>query len=267
MSPRRLLLRTGVLLYLALLLALPLATLLVRTFTHGPGPVLAALTSPDALSALGLSLLITAVAVPLNALFGLGLALAVAHHRMPWPRLAAALANLPLALSPVVAGLGLFLLYGRTGLFGGLLAVHGVQVLFAPPGMILATVFVTLPFVLRAVLPVLEGRGRDEEEAAATLGAPALAIFWRVTLPRIRQALAYGAVLTAAFAMGEYGAVSIVSGQVLGVTETLTIHAAIAYSAFDLPGTFATSLLLLLASTLLLIAMRALRPEEVAHVD
>jgi len=266
MRPRRLALRSAVLIYLAVILLAPLVMVVARTFAGGVLPVLRALLSPDTLKALALTLEVTAIAVPCNTVFGVLSALALSRPGLPARTLLGAVADLPLALSPVVVGFALFLLYGRTGWFGGLLAAHGLRVLFAPSGMVLATIFVTLPFVLREVLPVLRAAGPDQEEAAATLGATAWQAFWRVTFPRIRSAIAYGMVLTAAFSLGEYGAVSIVSGQIVGVTETMTIHVQLAYESFDMPGAYATALVLLLLAVLLLVSMQVLRPKEAAHV-
>src|SRR5881396_3088713 len=208
-------LRFGALSYLALLLLLPVGLVFYRTFEHGFHPAWAAVTNPQALHALWLTLLIAAIAVPLNTLFGVTLAIALVRHRFPGRGLVNAIVDLPLALSPVVVGLSLYLLYGTGGWLSGF-ADHGIKVLFALPGMILATIFVSLPFVVREVVPVLREIGTDQEEAAATLGAGPFAIFRRVTLPAIRWAIAYGVVLTTARALGEFGAVSVVSGHVIG---------------------------------------------------
>src|SRR2546427_10167469 len=215
-------LRFGALGYLAFLLLVPVGLVFYRTFEHGFQPAWDAVTNPQALHALWLTLLIAAIAVPANTLFGVVLAIALVRHRFPGRGLVNAIVDLPLALSPVVVGLSLYLLYGTGGWLGGL-AGHGIKILFARPGMTLATIFVSLPFVVREVVPVLREIGTDQEQAAATLGAGALATFRRVTLPAIRWAIAYGVVLTTARSIGEFGAVSVVSGRISGKTETLTL--------------------------------------------
>ena len=191
--------------YLAVLLAAPVGFVFWRTFEHGVGPAWAAVTSHDAVHALKVTLILVAIAVPANTVFGLMCSLAIVRHRFPGAGIVNAVVDLPLALSPVVAGLALLLLYGRGGWLGG----HGV--LFALPGMVLASIFVSLPFVVREVVPVLREIGTEQEQAAATLGASAFQTFRRVTWPAIRWATAYGVVLTTARALGEFGAVSVVS--------------------------------------------------------
>src|SRR5512132_2369086 len=208
-------LRFGALGYLAFLLLLPVGLVFYRTFEHGFHPAWAAVTNPQALHALWLTLIIAAIAVPLNTLFGVVLAIALVRHRFPGRGLLNAVVDLPLALSPVVVGLSLYLLYGTGGWLGGL-AGHGIKILFSLPGMILATIFVSLPFVVREVMPVLQEIGTDQEEAAETLGATPWQTFWRVTLPAIRWGVTYGVVLATARALGEFGAVSVVAGNISG---------------------------------------------------
>lgn len=242
--------RWGSLAYLAAILVAPVSLIFWRAFEHGLHPFWAAISNPDAVHALKLTMEITAIVVPLNALFGVLCAIAIVRHRLPCMGLVNALVDLPLALSPVVVGLALYLLYGRGGWFGGL----PFQVLFALPSMVLATTFVSLPFVVREVVPVLREIGTQQEEAAATLGASAFTTFRRITLPAIRWAIAYGVVLTTARSLGEFGAVSIVSGGIAGRTQTLTQYVQASYENFDQTGAYAASVLLaLLAVTTLLL--------------
>ena len=255
-------LRAGVLAYLGLLLAAPVALVFWRTFEHGLRPVWAALSHPDAVHALWLTVLIAAITVPLNTLFGVLCALAIVRHRVRGFGLVNALVDLPLALSPVVVGLALFLLYGRGSLLGDALSAHGVRVLFSLPGMLLATIFVSLPFVVREVVPVLREIGTEAEEAAATLGASAFQTFRRVTLPAIRWAVTYGVVLTTARALGEFGAVSVVSGRIQGRTETLTLYVERSYEGFDPVGAYAGATVLALLAVCTLVAMTALQRKE-----
>jgi sulfate/thiosulfate transport system permease protein len=239
--------------YLTVILVAPVALIFWRAFEHGFHPFWAAISNPTATHALRLTLEVTLVAVPLNTVFGILCALAIVRHRFPGIGLVNAFVDLPLALSPVVVGLALYLLYGRDGWFGGL----PFQVLFALPAMVLATIFVSLPFVVREVVPVLREIGTDQEQAAATLGASALTTFRRVTLPAIRWAVAYGVVLTTARSLGEFGAVSIVSGGIAGRTQTLTQYVQASYENFDQTGAYAASVLLaaLAIATLLLMTV------------
>jgi sulfate transport system permease protein len=200
--------------------------------------------------------------VPLNTVFGIVCALLIVRHRFRGKGLLNAFVDLPLALSPVVVGLSLFLLYGRQGWFGGWLEDHDVQVLFALPGMVLSTVFVSLPFVCREVVPTLREIGEEQEQAARTLGANGLQTLRRITLPAIRWAVVYGVVLTAARCLGEYGAVAVVSGRVQGQTETATLRVEEGYDSFDLQGAYAISLVLALLAVLVLVAMTLLEPKE-----
>ena len=245
--------------YVAALLAVPVGLVFYRTFEHGLWPAWHAITSPDAVHALKLTLLITAIAVPLNTAFGVLAALVVVRSRPPGAGVMNAVVDLPLALSPVVVGLSLLILYGRGGWLGG----HNV--LFALPGMVLATVFVSLPFVVREVVPVLREVGTEQEQAATTLGASALQTFGRVTWPAIRWAVAYGVVLTTARSLGEFGAVSVVSGHLVGRTETLTLLVQDRYQDFDAAGAYAASVVLAMLAIVTLLAMTRLRPKEEAR--
>jgi sulfate transport system permease protein len=254
----RLSLRTFVLAYLSAILVVPVGLVAKRTFEHGFGPAWDAVSSPDGQHALWLTLKIAVIAVPLNTIFGVLCALAIVRRRFPGKGLLNAVVDLPLALSPVVVGLAMFILYGRDGWFAGL----PFQVLFALPAMVLATIFVSLPFVVREVVPVLREIGTDQEEAAATLGAGGFAIFRRVTFPAIRWAVAYGVILTTARAIGEFGAVAVVSGHIAGRTETLTLRVQDRYENFDQVGAYATSLLLALIAIATLTLMTSFRRKE-----
>ncbi len=236
-----------------------------RTFEHGFWPAWHSLTTPDARHAFWLTLLITAIAVPLNTVFGVVLALAIVRRRFAGRGVVNALVDLPLALSPVVVGFALFLLYSRTGWFGPWLSDHGIQVLFALPAMVLATIFVSLPFVVREVVPVLREIGEEQEQAAATLGASNWQTFWRVTLPAIRWGVAYGVVLTTARCLGEFGAVSVVSGRIQGQTETLTLHVEVAIQNFDVVGAYAASVVLAMIAVSTLVLLTVLKPKESAQ--
>jgi len=249
------LLRSAALGYLALILLGPVAMIAYRTFEHGIGPVWDALTTPAALHALYLSVAVTAIAVPINLVFGIIAGILLARRRMPAGSLVNLLINLPFAMSPVVIGLALFVLYGRTGWIGGWLAARGLQVLFSFPGIVLATAFVCLPFVVREVVPVLEELGDDQEQAAETLGANPMQTFWRITLPAMRWALVYGVVLSAARALGEFGAVSIVSGNIVGQTQTLPLLVEERFRDFDRTGAYSAGFLLAVISLLILFAM------------
>jgi sulfate/thiosulfate transport system permease protein len=243
--------------YVGALLLIPLAIVFKRAFGDGFAAAWEAVTTPAALHAFWLTILIAAVAVPCNTVFGILCALAIVRRRFRGHGLVNSAVDLPLALSPVVVGLALLLLYGREGWFGGWLLDHGYRVIFALPSMILATIFVSLPFVVREVVPVLREIGDEQEQAASTLGASSWQTFWRITLPAIRWGVAYGVVLTTARALGEFGAVSVVSGRISGRTETLTTHVGERFEAFDLVGAYAASvvLALLAMATLLLMTM------------
>lgn len=255
-------LRTAALGYLALILAIPVAMVFWRTFEQGFDDVWAALSSHEARHALWLTVLIALITVPLNTIFGVACALALVRGRFRGKGLLSTLVDLPLALSPVVVGLSLILVYGRTGWFGGWLADQGIRVIFALPGMVLATIFVSLPFVVREVVPVLEEIGDEQEQAAWTLGASPWTTFWRITLPAIRWGVAYGIVLTTARAIGEFGAVSVVSGRIAGRTQTLTQYVQERYEGFDLVSAYTASLVLAVLALLTLLAMTVFQRRE-----
>jgi sulfate transport system permease protein len=242
--------------YLAVLLVAPVGYVFWKTFQHGFGPAWDAVTTPDAVHALKVTVILTAIAVPANTIFGVLAALAIVRHRFPGAGIFNAAVDLPLALSPVVVGLALLLLYGRGGWLGG----HHIA--FALPGMVLATIFVSLPFVVREVVPVLREIGTEQEQAAATLGASWVQTFRRVTWPAIRWATAYGVVLTTARALGEFGAVSVISGRLTGQTESMTLYVQDRYQSFDEVGAYASSVVLALLAVLTLILMTRLKPKE-----
>lgn len=260
-------LRYLVLAYLAMLLLVPVAMIGYRTFEHGTGPVSHALTSHALGSALELSLLITVIAVPINVVFGVASGWLIARRRMPLPWLFNAIINLPFAMSPVIIGLAVFQLYGRTGWFGKYLFAHDIPVLFTWKAMVIATVFVSLPFVVREVVPVLEEIGTEQEQAAEVLGASAIQAFFRVTLPAIRWAVIYGTILTVARALGEYGAVNLVSSNFVGQSLTLPLYVDNRVNQLDPTSAYTAGLLLAVISLLILVGMtsfssRRHQPEE-----
>jgi len=240
--------------YLGLLLLAPVGMIFYKTFEHGLGPPVEAMTSPEALHAIQLTLLMVAVAVPLNTIFGVGCALLLVRRRWWGNSIVDGIINLPFAVSPIVVGLSLYLLYGNTGWFGPTMAEWGIQVLFSWPGMVLASIFVSLPFVVRETVPVLREIGTEQEQAASTLGANGWQTFWRITLPAIRWGVAYGVVLTTARVLGEFGAVTIVSGSISGETETMPLFVAKAFEQFQEEAAYAGAIVLaLLALTTLLL--------------
>jgi sulfate transport system permease protein len=255
---RKLLLRTIALGYLATLLAAPVLMIFYRTFEHGLTPVWNSITAPNAMHAFWLSLEIVAIAVPLNTIFGIGMALMLERGSF-WGRgLLGLLIDLPFAISPVVVGLSLVLVYGHTGWLGDWLAARGIQVIFSVPGMVIATAVVSLPFVVRETMPVLHELGTDAEQAAETLGAGPWQAFWRVTLPGIRWGVVYGVVLTTARALGEFGAVSIVSGRIEGQTQTLPLYVQDRFENFDTTGAYTAAVMLALLALGTLLAMNLL---------
>jgi sulfate transport system permease protein len=258
----RLTLRTLALCYLAVLLLVPVGMILFRTFENGVGPVWDSVTAADAVHAFWLTLAIAAITVPLNAAFGVMTAIALVRHDFPGKTALNAAIDLPFALSPVVIGLALVLVYGRTGWLGPFFDDAGIQIIFALPGMVLATIFVCVPFVVREVAPVLREIGTEQEEAGSTLGAGPFQVFWRVTLPAIRWALVYGVVLTTARAIGEFGAVSVVSGRIRGDTETLTLLVENRYESFDVSGAYAAALVLALIALATLFLMTLVKPRR-----
>ena len=248
--------------YLLFLLVLPVGLIAWRTFARGLAPVLTALTSPSAVHAFEVTLSVASWAVVANTIFGIGAAILLVRHRFPGKRILGALIDLPLAVSPVVVGLALILVYGRFAPAGGWLERHGLQVIFSLPGMVLATVFVSLPLVVRAIVPVLEELGEEQEQAAHTLGASGAQTFRRITLPGIRWALAYGVVLCLARALGEYGAVAVVSGRLVGQTQTLTLFVEERFQNFDQPAAFAAATALALMAIVILLLTKLLRPKD-----
>jgi sulfate transport system permease protein len=260
MSPNasRLGLRTIALGYLGALLVLPVGLVFYRTFEHGLAPAWDAVTTPEAQHAFWLTVVLVAIAVPANTIFGVGMALLIVRGRLRGRSFISALLDLPFAVSPVVIGLALILVYGRDGWFGGWLTDHGVRVIFSTPGMAIATIFVSLPFVVREVVPVLREIGTEQEEASRTLGASEWQTFWRVTLPAIRWGVAYGVILTTARALGEFGAVSVVSGKLAGQTQTATLLVEDRFQAFDLTGAYAASVVLALLAIGVILSMTLL---------
>jgi sulfate transport system permease protein len=254
-SPARLGLRAVALAYLGAILLVPVGVVLYKTLEPGLGDVWGSITTPAAQHAFWLTLTVAAIAVPLNTVFGIVTALVLVRGNVRGKRVIEALIDLPFAVSPVVVGLALLLLYGREGWFGPALTDAGIQIIFSTPGIVLATIFVCLPFVVREVAPVLREIGDEQEQAAATLGASRWQAFWRVTLPAIRWGVVYGVVLSTARAIGEFGAVSIVSGKISGETETLTLLVEKRFNNFDLAGAFAASALLAVIALATLAAM------------
>jgi sulfate transport system permease protein len=252
------------LLFLAIFLVVPLLAVFTFAFQKGWEAYVAAIREPETQSAMWLTLTAAGIAVPLNLVFGLAAAWLIAKFRFRGRSLLISLIDLPFSVSPVIAGLIFVLLFGRQGWLGPWLAEHGLQIIFAVPGIVLATVFVTFPFVVREVLPVMEAQGSDEEEAALTLGASGWRIFLRVTLPKVKWGVLYGVILCNARAMGEFGAVSVVSGHVRGVTTTLPLHAEILYNEYDFVGAFAVASLLTLLALVTLVVKKYVEWRSVA---
>jgi sulfate transport system permease protein len=230
--------------FLGFFLVLPLIAVFDEALKQGLPLFLEALPTPDALAAMQLTLLIAAIAVPLNIVFGIAASWAITKFRFPCRNLLITFIDLPFSVSPVVSGLVFVLLFGANGWFGPWLMEHGLKVIFAVPGMVLATVFITFPFVARELIPLMLEQGKDDEEAALSLGASGWQTFWHVTLPNIRWGLLYGVLLCNARAMGEFGAVSVVSGHIRGETNTMPLHVEILYNEYDFVGAFAVASLL-----------------------
>lgn len=255
-------LRLIVVAYVGILVLLPLTVMLWRTFGHGLGAFVDSITAGEAVHALGLSMQVATTAVVINTVFGIGIALLLTRYDFPGRRALSAFIDLPVSVSPVIVGLALILVYGSDGWFGSALATVGIQVIYATPGMVLATCFVSLPLVVREVVPVLEEIGLDQEQAARSLGAGPWQRFWRITLPSIRWALAYGVVLSLARALGEYGAVRVVSGNIGGQTQTLPLLASQRFQDFDESGAYAVAFVLVAIAVACIVVVAVLRPKE-----
>ncbi len=239
--------------YLAAFLVLPLISVFVEALRHGLEAYYAALVEPDALSAIRLTLLVSAIAVPANVVFGLAASWAIAKFEFPAKSFLITLIDLPFSVSPVISGLVYVLLFGAQGFFGPWLAAHHIQIIFAVPGIVLATIFVTFPFVARQLIPLMQAQGNDDEEAALSLGAGGFRTCWSVTLPNVKWALLYGVLLCNARAMGEFGAVSVVSGHIRGLTNTMPLHVEILYNEYNFVAAFAVASLLALLALVTLV--------------
>ena len=240
--------------FLFFFLALPLIAVFVEAFAAGVPAYIEALKDPEARSAIGLTLLVALIVLPFNVVFGVAAAWSIAKFEFRGKALLITLIDLPFAVSPVVAGLVFILIFGAQGVFGPWLAVHDIKVVFALPGIILATMFITFPFVARELIPLMQSQGKDEEEAAISLGASGWQMFRRVTLPNIKWGLLYGVILANARAMGEFGAVSVVSGHIRGETNTLPLHVEILYNEYNSVGAFAAASVLALLALVTLVA-------------
>jgi sulfate/thiosulfate transport system permease protein len=258
----RLGLRLIALAYLAFLLIVPVSIIVVHTFSGGLAPVWNSLTTPDAVAALVLTLKITLITVPLNTIFGITMALLIVRRNFRGKALLSALIDLPFAVSPVIVGFTLILVYGMNGWFGSFFIDQGYPIIFSTPGMVLATMFASLPFVAREVIPVLREIGTEQEQAASTLGAKGWQTFRRVTLPAIRWGIVYGVVLTTARSIGEFGAVAVVSGNVIGQTQTLTLRVSQEYQNFDHVAAYTAALELAVIALVTLFLMNLLHPRK-----
>jgi sulfate transport system permease protein len=254
--------------YLFLVQYIPAINVFFEAFKKGYEPFLSNLTKPEFLHAAWLTLLLAVIAVPLNAVFGLCAAWAIARHKFPGRAIVLSIIDLPFSISPVVAGLMIVLLYGKQGWFGPWLEVLDIKIIFAFPGMVMATAFVSMPFVAREVIPILEEFGKDQEESARTLGANDWQIFWRVTLPSIRWGLLYGLILTNARAMGEFGAVSVVSGNIANTTQSLPLFVEDAYKQYETEAAFSAAVILALLAVVTLILKEILeRKTRIKEVE
>ena len=253
-----------VLVFLGLVLILPLAAVFAEALRKGLQPAIDAISTPDAWAAIKLTLITAGVTVPFNAVFGLCAAWAIAKHDFPGKPLLITLIDLPFSVSPVVAGLIYVLVFGLQGWFGERLIDHDIKIIFAIPGIVLATIFVTFPFIARELIPLMQEQGVSEEEAAVSMGASGLYTFWRVTAPNVRWGLLYGVLLCNARAMGEFGAVSVVSGHIRGLTNTMPLHVEILYNEYDFVSAFAVAALLCLLAIVTLVLKSLL---EIAQPD
>ena len=266
--PARWGLRSIALLYLSALLIVPVAMIFYRTFEHGLSQPIDAITSSDGLHAFWLTIVCVGIAVPLNTVFGVLTAIVLVRQDFRGKSLINAVIDVPFAISPVVIGLALFLVYApRNSWFGGWFMDQGVQIIFSVPGMVLATIFVSLPFVVREVMPVLQEIGTDQEEAAKTLGASPWQTFWRVTLPAIRWGVTYGVVLATARALGEFGAVSIVAGNISGQTQTLPLFVKSQFDNIDLAGAYAAAIVLAILAMAVLFSMNLLQKRSAKDAE
>jgi len=260
---RRLLI-AGAFLYLTIFLFVPLVAIFAEALKHGLSGYIDSFLNEDALAAIRLTLLVAAVAVPLNALFGVAAAWAIAKFDFVGKQILITLIDMPLAVSPVISGLIYVLLFGAQGWLGPWLAEHDIKILFALPGIVLATIFVTVPFVARELIPLMQSQGREEEEAAVTLGASGWQMFTRVTLPNIKWSLLYGVILCNARAMGEFGAVSVVSGHIRGLTNTMPLHVEILYNEYNAASAFGVASLLTLLAIVTLSAKALIERKTVS---
>jgi sulfate transport system permease protein len=240
-------------LWLVLFLLLPLFAVFIEALRDGVGAYLAAIVEPDALAAMRLTLLVAVIAVPLNMVFGLAAAWAIAKHDFRGKSFLLTLIDLPFSVSPVISGLIYVLLFGAQGWFGPWLKAHHIEIIFAVPGIVLATIFITFPFVARELIPLMTEQGTEDEEAALSLGASGWQTFWRVTLPNVKWGLLYGVLLCNARSMGEFGAVSVVSGHIRGLTNTMPLHVEILYNEYNFAAAFAVASLLALLALVTLI--------------
>ena len=254
----KLIIVTLVMVFLGLVLVLPLAAVFAEALRKGVDVAIAAISTPDALASVRLTLITAAITVPFNAVFGLCAAWAIAKHEFPGKALLITLIDLPFSVSPVVAGLIYVLVFGMQGWFGERLVDHDIKIIFAVPGIVLATIFVTFPFIARELIPLMQEQGTSEEEAAVSMGASGLYTFWRVTAPNVRWGLLYGVLLCNARAMGEFGAVSVVSGHIRGLTNTMPLHVEILYNEYDFVAAFAVAALLCLLAVVTLVLKAAL---------
>ena len=252
-------------LYLTLFLLIPLMAIFAEALKHGLAAYLSSFADDDALAAIRLTLLVAAIAVSLNALFGVAAAWAIAKFDFIGKQVLISLIDIPLAVSPVISGLIYVLLFGAQGWLGPWLAEHDIKIIFALPGIVLATIFVTVPFVARELIPLMQAQGREEEEAALTLGASGWQMFTRVTLPNIKWSLLYGVILCNARAMGEFGAVSVVSGHIRGLTNTMPLHVEILYNEYNAVAAFAVASLLTLLAIVTLIAKTVIERKSASH--
>jgi len=254
--------------YLFLVQYIPAINVFFEAFKRGTGPFLSNLAKPEFLHAAWLTLLLATISIPVNAVFGLCAAWAIARHKFPGRAIVLSIIDLPFSISPVVAGLMIVLLYGRNGWFGPWLEAHDIKIIFAFPGMLMATAFVSMPFVAREVIPILEEFGKDQEEAARTLGANDWQTFWRVTLPSIRWGLLYGLILTNARAMGEFGAVSVVSGNIANTTQSLPLFVEDAYKQYETEAAFSAAVILAFLAVVTLVLKEILeRKTQIKEVE